>query len=397
MKTPIIDCDSHVTEPADLWTSRVSSKWGDLVPHVEWDEKSSGTESGAAVFKAGRSLAWFVGDNKIAEACISAAAGWPEPFPSHPPSYEEAIPASYDGAARVKYLDEAGISAQAIFPNVGGLGSQGFLAMGEPELMLECVRAYNDFLIDWIAPDPKRFIPMAATPFWDVEAAVKELDRSVQLGHKGLVFTGTPQSHGQPYLPDRHWDPLWHAAQDAGIVICFHAGSGDLKEMITQDHVKAFGLKRLLVRAATQSLLRNGEQLTDLLLSGILPRFPDLKFFSVESGIGWIPFVLESVDWHFQVGHVQDEYPVFEMLPSEYFHRQVYASYWFERSAPTHLLEDIGAANVLFETDFPHPTCLFGAEAIEGAIENGLKGVSQADRERILHKNAAELFRVSVN
>ena len=393
--TTIVDCDSHVTEPPDLWTARVSSKWGDLVPHVRWAEPT-GRERGASVFMSEREQAWFVGDRKIAAACLSACAGWPEPFPAHPRTFEEALPAAYDASERLRYMDDAGIRAQVIFPNVGGLGSQGFLQLEEPELMLECARAYNDFLIDWIAPDPRRFVPVAATPFWDVEAAAREAERAATIGHKGIVFTGAPQDFGQPYLSDRYWDPLWHAAQDAGLVVCFHAGGGDLTQAITPEVVKAFGLKRLLAREATQILLTNADQVTDLLLSGILPRFPDLRFFSVESGIGWIPFVLESVDWHFEIGDVRSEHPEFELLPSEYFHRQVYASYWFERSAPRSLLEDIGVDNILFETDFPHPTCLYGPEAIQRAIDDGLGGVPEAARRKILFENAAKLFGVEL-
>ena len=206
--TTIFDCDSHVTEPPDLWTARVSSKWGDLVPHVRWAEPT-GRERGASVFMSEREQAWFVGDRKIAAACLSACAGWPEPFPAHPRTFEEALPAAYDAGERIRYMDDAGIRAQVIFPNVGGLGSQGFLQLDEPELMLECVRAYNDFLIDWIAPDPRRFVAVAATPFWDVEAAAREAMRAATIGHKGIVFTGAPQDFGQPYLSDRYWDPLW--------------------------------------------------------------------------------------------------------------------------------------------------------------------------------------------
>ena len=97
--------------------------------------------------------------------------------------------------------------------------------------------------------------------------------------------------------------------------------------------------------------------LVDLLLSGILPRFPELIFVSVESGIGWIPFMLETCDYHFLRGDVRAQRPEFELLPSDYFRRQVYGCYWFESIAPRLLLDEIGVDRIMFETDFPHPTC----------------------------------------
>ncbi len=90
-------------------------------------------------------------------------------------------------------------------------------------------------------------------------------------------------------------------------------------------------------------------------MSGVLPRFPDAKFVSVESGIGFIPFILEAADYAFGEAAMAKERPEFELLPSEYFHRQVYGCWFFEEPAPQRLVDKIGAGNILFETDYPHP------------------------------------------
>ena len=121
----------------------------------------------------------------------------------------------------------------------------------------------------------------------------------------------------------------------------------------------------------------------------MLVRFPELKFVSVESGIGWIPFVLEAADYSYleaRPGRTCE----WDMLPSEYFRRQVYACYWFETMAPTKLLGDIPVDNILFETDFPHPTCLFGN--VRERIDVSLANASASDREKILWGNAARLY-----
>ena len=134
--------------------------------------------------------------------------------------------------------------------------------------------------------------------------------------------------------------------------------------------------------------------MTDLLLSGVLPRFPDLKFISVESGIGWVPFCLESCDYHFMAADIRKARPEFEMMPSDYFRRQVYACYWFEKIAPRKLIDDIGADNILFETDFPHPTCLYGN--VQETIEDGLEGQSEEVRRKILWENSAKLYNIDI-
>ena len=131
-------------------------------------------------------------------------------------------------------------------------------------------------------------------------------------------------------------------------------------------------------------------QVTDQLQSGVLPRDPDPKFVSVESGIDWMPFVLESVDHAFS--QVSRERPELEALPSEYFRRHVYACYFYEEFAPQHLLDAIGEDNVLFETDYPHPVCLYGN--VREKIDAGLGDAPVSTRRKLLWDNAAALYGV---
>ena len=93
----------------------------------------------------------------------------------------------------------------------------------DTDLMLACVRAYNDWLTEWCAADSRRLLPITATPFWDVDACVAEVERCAALGHRGVLFTGEPQHFGLPYLGDRHWDRFYAAVQDAGLPISFHS------------------------------------------------------------------------------------------------------------------------------------------------------------------------------
>ena len=376
----VIDADTHVTEPGDLWTSRLPARYRDRAPHIVRDPKT-GIDG------------WRIGDGAaFLPVGFTAIAGWPEPFPASPRNMDEVPKASWDAAARLEYMDRVGIWSMALYPNVGGFGSQAFLGLGDPGLMLACVQAYNDFLIDWIAPDPRRFVPILATPFWDVAASVAEIERCAARGHRGVLFTGTPQSHGMPILGSRHWDPIWEAAQACGLPVSFHIGSGRFDDGFTPERMSTTGAGATNGYAAVSLFLDNGKQLADLLFSGILPRFPELRFVSVESGIGFIPFVLEACDYTFEYGQLRRTRPEFTMKPSEYFARQVYGCYIFEEHAPRELIGAIGADNVLFETDYPHPVCLYGnvREKIDAAL-----GDAPADvRRKLLFENAAKLYRI---
>jgi len=376
----VIDVDTHITEPGDLWTSRLPRKFQDRAPRLvrnpenQWD-------------------VWHVGDyNPIVPVGFTAMAGWKEPFPAAPRNMEEVPKASFDARARLEYMDSLGIWAMAIYPNVGGFGSQAFLKLQDPELMLACVQAYNDFLLDWISPDPRRFIAICATPFWDVAATVREIERCAKRGHKGVLFTGEPQTHGQPILGDPHWNPVWEAAQAWDLPVSFHIGTGSFDGEFSPDRLKHLGIGSTNAMTAVRLFLENGKQLADLLFSGILPRHPRLEFISVESGIGFIPFVLEAADYAFEYSRVWEQRPEFRQKPSEYFARQVYSCFWFEEHAPQRLLDLIGEDNVLFETDYPHPVCLYGN--VREKIEAALRDAKPSVRRKLLFENAAKLYKV---
>ena len=376
----IIDADTHVTEAPDLWTSRVPARLKNRVPRVEWDEEK-------------KEQAWYIGDEWINSVGITAIAGYKDPYPAHPATYEEAHPGSYDANARLKYMDELGIWAMVLYPNVGGFGNQVFGRLDDPEAKLACVRAYNDFLIDWSSADSRRLIPVMTLPYWDVSAAVAEIERCATAGHRGLLFTGEPQSFGLPLLGHRHWDPIWAAAQDCNLPISFHIGSGDFGDEFSDDRVEIEGYAATSARAGAKIFMTNGAHVLDLLFSGVLQRFPTLRFVSVESGVGWLPFLLESADYQFKAMAVAGERKDFKMLPSEYFKRQVYACCWFETITSDAIVDRIGEDNIMFETDFPHPTSIYGDE-VQETIDKRLGSLSDSVRHKLIWQNAKRLYEI---
>jgi predicted TIM-barrel fold metal-dependent hydrolase len=376
--TPIVDTDSHCIEPADLFTDRVSGKWGDLIPRVVWNDD----------FQAD---VWYIGDRPLMKAWSSATRGYAAGLDVGPACLEDVDPSCYVVEERVKGMDAQGIAVEVLYPNLGIAGN--LVPEHSVELSFELVRAHNDWLLDWISFAPSRFVPLALIPYWDVGESVKEIERAAGLGHKGIVMTGAPFHHGLQPIASRSWDPLWAAAQAHHMPISFHIASAKV-DGYEQAYIDVEGAATTNARASLWTYLENGKHVTELIMSGVLARYPQLRFITVESGIGWIPFILEGCDHFYRKGTIVPEHPEMELLPSAYFKRQVYANYWFERLGDHHL-EHIGVDRILFETDFPHPTCLVG-DQIRQAIDNGLGHRTQEVRDRILWKNAAELFGIEL-
>ena len=155
----------------------------------------------------------------------------------------------------------------------------------------------------------------------------------------------------------------------------------------------AHGIGPSTVSGSMSILLANAIQLMDVVMSGILPRNPRLRLVTVESGIGWLPFVKEALDHGFDYANVRTEKPEFTKRPSEYLREQVWTCTFFEEFAVKNFLDEIGTDRVLFETDYPHPICLYGNE-VRQKIDAAFGDLSQEVRDQVLFSNAAELYGV---
>ena len=382
---PIIDSDTHVIEPADLWTSRLSTKrWGNLVPHVRWDDTTA-------------EEVWFFGDKKIYAAGLAAGARWHEYPPDHPRRISDADSRCYDPRRRLEHMDEFRVLAQVLYPNIGVFQVNEYIGMkADPQLVLECVQAYNDFLVDFSSIAPNRYIPLMTVPFWNLDAALTELHRGFAAGHRGVVFPARMEDFNLPPLAHPHWDPFWSEVQEMDLSINFHIGSGNIPMFGTDNSGKHLNY------AWTGSMLffLNANAITSLIFGGVCQRFPRLKFVSVESGVGWVPFLLEAMDWQFHNAGAHIEHPELELLPSEYFARQIYSCFWFERASARAAIEQLGADHVMFETDFPHSTGITpgpasAALAPRDHLRVALAGMADDTIRKVLHDNAAALYHLN--
>ena len=378
----VIDVDTHITEPPTVWTDRMASKWGELIPRIE---RIDGFDI------------WVINGAPYSKPGNTAMAGFDGVLPDGPRTFDDMPKAAWDPEARLQYMDDNGVLAHVLYPNLGGFGAGNWLDAGSPEFALDAVRAYNDFQTDFASVAPDRLLPITSLPFWDVDASVTELLRCAAAGHRGVNFCNQPEKYDQPRLWDEHWDRIWAAAREAGIPVNFHIGGGRMGEQFAVGG--EMGWRANFSRISSKIFMDNLSCITDLIHGGVCHRFPDVDFVSVESGIGYLPAALETMDWQWRNGGVREEHPEYDLLPSEYFRRQVYGCFWFESAALVAAI-DAFPDNMMFESDFPHPTCQHPGPAtpavgVQPYIERELSGISAEVRDKVIRSNAARLYKVS--
>lgn len=385
----IIDCDCHMTEPPDLWSSRAPASIRDRLPERRVVDGQ---------------ILWFLdGEPWIGLGGNTIAHGHRKVLGTLNLPPDEIDPASWDVSARLALMDQQGVWAEVLYPNGLGFASNALFGVEDIELRNLLCDIYNDYLVDVQAESGGRLLPQAVLPIWDMDRTVAEMRRLHEAGIRGFTVTDKPQLVGLPDLDHPYFAPMWQVADELATVVNFHIGSGLPPRTSTSSPVAdrnaelywdSFGPQRRLAILATQFYMSNVRIIVNLCMSDLFDRYPNVKIVSAESGIGWVPFVLEAMEY--QVDEfVTDpaERNLQKRRPSDYFHDNIYVTTWFERSGMK-LINEIGARNVLAMTDVPHPTCLYPNTREHFASVTA--DLPPEVRRRILCENAAEVYRIEL-
>jgi len=381
----VVDADSHLTEAHDLWTKRAPAGYEDRVPRVEEiDGRPTWVVDGATL--------GFAGGGGVIDR-----EGTKFPFQESMVVWgtDRIHRAAFDPVARMEVLDDSGIWAQVLFPNSIGLGGQGLSqAVKDPVLRRLCIEIYNDAMAEVQAESGNRLLPMPVLPAWDVDESVREAERVAALGARGVNLTSDPQDLGSPDLANRAWDPLWDVCDDLKLPVHFHIGASLTAMNFYGNYF--WGSQHEYIKPAiggTLLFINNARVVVNVTLCGMLDRHPGLKLVSVESGIGWVPFILEAMDYEV-FENAPEQAAELSRKPSEYFKDHWYATFWFEENQGNlqALVDSVGEDNILFETDFPHPTCLY-PKPLDTVAEK-MATLTPSARRKILGENAAKLYRL---
>ncbi|OCC23542.1 amidohydrolase [Croceicoccus estronivorus] len=293
-------------------------------------------------------------------------------------------PGHYAPDAKLKAMDRDGVFAEVIFPEVGGA------KMCSPDIMGDDWQAmlsgFNDAIADFASIDTERLMCAYQLLPHDIEGSVKEVERVAQRGARCVQLPPFPTELGLPDYFDARYDPLWSVLSETGITVLNHLDQNAKSyELIQRDPTPMKGV------ALGLPGFQLAETLCFWILSGTLERFPKLKVLFVEPGLGWLPFLFDTIlDGRILQGHYK--FPALKMLPSEYFKRQMGATFMYEPLGLKYCYEYFGPDCLYWSTDFPHPATSWPNSRELMEKQFAAAGVSDDDRRKITCENGLKMF-----
>ena len=327
----IVSADSHVMEPVDLWKKGVPEKYREAAP--------------------------LFPPHKLGEGFQQREGG-------------------HDPHARIKEMEIDGLSAEVLYPTL----MLGLFGLPDAGLQEACFRAYNDWLLEYCSVARNRLIGIAAISMYDIDHAVKELQRCRKAGLHGAIIWQAPH----PDLPfhSGHYDKFWAAAQDLEAPVSMHILTGHSyhsKERKDTEHYR--GSVNLKLMDVTNALY-------DFIFYGVLERFPKLKLVTVENEAGWLPFVVQQWDYYYR--RFRDKKPVpMTKDPGEYMRRQVFSCF-FNDAVCGHNLAWWGQDNVMWSNDYPHWNSTWPNSL--KVIRRDLGHLSPETQRKVLAGNVCKLY-----
>ena len=371
----IISADSHMLEPPDLWTTRLDRKFRDQAPHVEDNEKGS----------------YFVAPGlKPSPVSLGFGAGRSgEELKQHfKKGFNTAPPGGWDPVARVKDQDIDGVIAEILYTTYG----MPLFNLADAELQRACFAAYNDWLAEFCSHNPKRFFGIGLVALEDIGEGAKELRRCAQIGLRGAQIWGAPPSD-RPYW-SRIWDPFWSAAQELGMPLSLHIGTGkrERRAPSTAPRVEGEGRGPFMTSNYMNGVHEIQRSFTDIIFGGVLERFPRLTLISAENDSGWIPHYIYRMDHAFDKFNVMSDDPL-PNKPSFYIKRQMMVTFQDDPIGPmTH--EFFGEDNYMWASDFPHTDCTWPNS--RKVIERDFAKLPDAVTHKIVFENVARVYQMGL-
>jgi predicted TIM-barrel fold metal-dependent hydrolase len=303
-----------------------------------------------------------------------------------PARFDEMRPGCFDIGARIADMDIGGIWASLCFPSlVSGFCGAVYSRSEDSELGLACMRAFNDWHLEvWAGTFPDRIIPLQLPWLSDVSIAAAEVRANADRGFKAVSFPEFPAQLGYPSIFSGEWDPFFLACEETSTVVCMHTGASAWAPLPSPD--PPFELLPTLF--PVNALIAAGEWLW----SGVALRFPRIAVALSEGGMGWVPMLMDRVDYvldHSASGTESNAWPS-DLRPSEVLRR----NFWFcsiDDPSIMALRHVIGLDHIMVESDYPHADSSW--PDTQAVLAKTMAGLSDAELRAVAGGNAAALFR----
>jgi predicted TIM-barrel fold metal-dependent hydrolase len=370
----LISIDDHTIELPGMFDEHMPVKFRDQAPKLVQDE--------------GGHDQWVFQGTSVGLPGLAAVASWPkEEWGFDPTGFAEMRPGCYDIEARIADMDANGMLAGMNFPTSPGFAGTHLAKLPDRELTNAAISAYNDWSLDELAGEhPGRFIPLSIVPYFDIDSAVAEINRVAKLGCRTVSLPEAPYALGLPSFASGHYDPLFKAIAENDMVVALHIGV-------------AFGLIQRPPDTMLDDIMLLAPQIMsittiDILLSGLLRKFPNLRFALSEGGIGWVPFLLDRLDRHSTNQTWTDFTSTLPpgQTPTDVW-REHFLACFITDPAALRLRDRMGVETLAWECDYPHSdsTWPYSPEALHSELT--LAGCSDGEIDQITWANVAKFFR----
>ena len=374
---PLFDADSHVSEPLNLWQERLPAKYRDKAPRML--KEHEGKPGAWWLIEEGRephNVILGFGANKTLEELQQFLKGF---------SYAGAHRGGWDPAQRLKDMDQDGVTGDVLYTTLGFR----MFWIRDAGFQRACFQVYNDWLAEFCSYSPKRLKGLGLISLYDPKQGAEDLEDCAKKGLAGGLIWASPPDELPFY--SKVYDSFWTAAQELRMPLSLHEFAG-----FERIYWESTAEKRTVANAVASHEVET--TFATFILSGILERFPRLKIISAELNCGWLAYFLHRMDRAFDSRGVRLQGSPFPtkltMKPSEYFRRQLFATFIDDPYGLAHR-DEIGVDNLLWSSDFPH-SATFWPHSREKIAED-FQGIGAEDKRKILSENVAKLYGFEVD
>jgi len=382
----VVTADSHANEPLDVYQQGgIDPAYVPRLPHMERDDEGREwlvIEGWKPQLVKGRRKDSDYFENWEKEDLASVGQSWSElmePDDLDRMRASTGVNCDRPGLERMHAdMDRDGVDAAVVFPGRGLLAFATFDAAFAHAM----TRACNTWTWSVYREHLDRFKPMAMIQTSDLDLAVAEIERCAALGFPGFNIPAIPWVKESARYNDPRYDRLWAALEATGRPVCIHVATG-------KDPRGASGnggaILNFVIGAGSQVV----EPMATLLVAGVFERHPRLKVGTIEGGIGWIPWLLESMDDIFYKHHMWVR-PKLKAPPSEYWRSNCFATFQEDHAGLAMMRRLSLLANCVWGSDYPHMEGSWPHSS--EALERQLGELTEAEREQVLGLNACRIF-----
>lgn len=276
-----------------------------------------------------------------------------------------------------RWMDAMSVDYSCLFPT-------GMLAIGlhpQKEVEVDLCWAYNRWVTEKVLPESGgRLYSMLGLPFSDPDACLRQVEKFGDCkGVTGFMVATVRQAavHDNAYMK------VYRAIEERGLTLSFHAGFNWGEQMFRN-------CNRFISVHALGFTFYNMLHLTNWVVNGLCERFPKLPVVWIESGLAWLPFLMQRLDHEYMLR--TSDCPLLKRKPSDYMREMYYSTQPMEIQDMDALQTTFRMINaetqLMYSSDYPHwdfdlPSTIYD-----------LPFLSEKAKHNILGGTAARLFKL---